>query len=68
MPPDDCRRYAAECLKIAESISDQRSRGVFKAMAVSWMRLAEQAEKNLQTVLVYQTPEPRQHIDPEKGE
>jgi len=45
------------------------------AMAQSWQHLAAQAEKNLQTVLVYETSEPRRQVaqqqqqpkaDPEK--
>jgi hypothetical protein len=37
-------------------------------MAQSWQHLAAQAEKNLQTVLVHETPEPQQQPqgDPEK--
>ncbi len=65
MPPDDYRRYAAECLKIAENIGDPQSKAGLIAMAQSWLYLAAHAEKNLQTVLVYETPEPRQHTDHE---
>jgi hypothetical protein len=48
-------------------------------MARSWRMLADQAEKNSETVMVYETPELRQHVaqqqqqqqqpdDPEKKE
>ena len=30
-------------------------------MAEAWMRLAQQAEKNLTTDLVYETPPPHEH-------
>ncbi len=62
MLPGDYRRYAAECLKSAESTieSDDRARLIDTAQV--WLQLARQAEKNSETVLVYETPEPRQHV------
>jgi hypothetical protein len=60
MSPVDYRCYAAELLRIADHVGDHQSRAALIAMAQSWQRLAAQAEKNLQSVLVYETPEPRQ--------
>ena len=57
MSPAEYRRYAAECLRIAEGTGDPQSRA-----SLLWLRLAKQAEKNLATAIVYETPEPRQHI------
>jgi hypothetical protein len=58
----DYRRYAAELLAIADHVGDHQSRAALLAMAQRWQHLAAQAEKNLQTVLVYETPEPRQPV------
>ena len=38
-----------------------RSRVLLIHMAESWMRLAQQAEKNSTTDLVYETPPPHEH-------
>ena len=39
---NDCRRYAEECLKIARSATDERTRTIFSQMAPVWFRLAEE--------------------------
>jgi hypothetical protein len=49
-------------MSIAEQLPDGPSKRTLTEMAAAWFRLAEQAEKNLTTDLVYETP-PRQ---PEK--
>ena len=49
------RANAAECLILASSMTDPDSRASLFAMAQRWLRLAEQAEKNLRTDLVYET-------------
>ena len=56
MSGEEYRRYAAECLQAAELVQDQASRGKLVDMAAAWLRLAEQAEKNSQTVIVYEAP------------
>lgn len=38
----DYRRYAEECLKIARSATDERTRAMFSQMAQVWFRLAEE--------------------------
>jgi hypothetical protein len=43
-----------------------KSKGVLLHMAQSWVILAEQAEKNSETTLVYETPEPRRHAAQER--
>jgi hypothetical protein len=53
------RARAAECLEAAEQATDERKRVVLVAMAQSWIRLAEQAVRNSQTDVVYETPPSR---------
>jgi hypothetical protein len=53
------RCHAAECLRLAEVITDTRSRAALRGMAVSWAHLAEQAEKNSRADLAYETPRRR---------
>ena len=43
---NDCRRYAEECLKIARSAADERTRAIFSQMAPVWFRLAEERAKS----------------------
>ena len=57
MSPVDYRSYAAELLRIADRVGDHQSKAALLLMAQSWQHLAAQAEKNQQTVLVYETPE-----------
>jgi hypothetical protein len=54
------RLHAAHCVELAERISDAGDRLALLAMAESWRALAEQAVKNSETVLVYETPMPKQ--------
>jgi hypothetical protein len=56
MAGEDYRRYAADCLKLADLITDQTSKAALHTMAAAWVRLAEQAERNSQTFLVYEPP------------
>jgi hypothetical protein len=53
------RLHAAHCLEFAHRASDSENRLLFLAMARAWLKLAEQAIKNSETVLVYETPVPR---------
>ena len=50
------RDRGAECLLAAENTTDHQKRVVLLAMAQSWIRLAEQADRNARTDLVYETP------------
>ena len=58
MPIDKYRRHAVDCLRIAEGVPDLQNRMQLIDMAQSWLLLAQQAEKNLSTDLVYETPPP----------
>src|ERR1700730_13286921 len=70
MASDEYRRNAIECLQLADGISDTPSRLLLIHMAQAWLRLADQAEKNLTTDVVYETPVQRlaheQQLQPEK--
>jgi hypothetical protein len=52
------RLHAAHCLDLALRASDSENRLLFLAMARVWLKLVEQAIKNSETVLVYDTPVP----------
>jgi hypothetical protein len=41
---EDYRRYAAECLRIAQTISSPGEKNVLLQMAETWRRLASQVE------------------------
>jgi hypothetical protein len=53
---DDYRGNAARCLRVAERTSGVEARVTLLGMAQSWRRLAEQAERNSQNDIVYETP------------
>jgi hypothetical protein len=53
---DEYKAHAAECLRLAEQVKDQAGKSQLVSMAAAWLRLAELAEKNSQTVLVYEPP------------
>jgi len=52
------RANAAECLVMASSVTDPNNRKSLLDMASAWLRLAEMADKNSRTDLVYETPPP----------
>lgn len=54
------RLHAAQCTDLAHSLPG--STLVLLYMARSWLELAEMAEKNSQTTLVYETPEPGKQV------
>ena len=53
------RANAAECVAMASSMTDANNRASLLNMASAWLRLAELAEKNGRTDLVYETPPPQ---------
>jgi hypothetical protein len=55
------RTHAGVCLWLAQRTSDRETKLILLDMARAWQALAEQGEKNRQTTLVYETPEPRLH-------
>jgi hypothetical protein len=72
---DEYRHNAANCLASAEQTTDPTARALLTAMSRSWLLLADQAERNSKTDLVYETPPPQpqqpaaqqqQQIQPEK--
>jgi len=48
------RVYASDCVRLASTIDDPTSKAVLIDMARSWVKLAEQAEKNSHLDLVYE--------------
>jgi hypothetical protein len=56
------RTHAGVCLWLAQRTSDRETKLILLDMARAWVALAEQGEKNRQTTLVYETPEPRPHV------
>lgn len=63
----DYQRYAAECLLLSTETRDPVDRGRLLAMAEAWTRLADLAEKNAQTDIVYETPPPARDGTGESG-
>jgi hypothetical protein len=59
---DRYRQNAIDCLRLASETNDPGGKVVLLDMAQSWVRLADQAQKNLRTDLVYETP-PRVSAD-----
>lgn len=53
---EEYRRNAANCLRVAERTADVAARATLLDMAQSWRFLAEQAERNSTTDVVYETP------------
>jgi hypothetical protein len=53
---DEYRRNAVNCLRVAERTADPAARATLLDMAQSWRVLAEQADRNSTTDVVYETP------------
>ena len=70
---DVYRVHAAQCVLLAQKTDDSESKLALLDMARSWQALANQNDKNSQTSLVYETPEPRRQVaqqqqpQPKKG-
>jgi hypothetical protein len=60
MAANEYRRHAIECLRLADETLNARSRILLVHMAEAWLRLVHQAEKNLATDLLYETPPARE--------
>jgi hypothetical protein len=56
--PAAYRRYAAHCVEIVHDLADQHRKATLLAMAQAWLALADQAGRNSQVCLVYETPTP----------
>jgi hypothetical protein len=46
MRSEECRRHAAECLRLAENATDAEDRQLLLDMAMSWLLLAHEPEGN----------------------
>jgi hypothetical protein len=55
---DQYRRNASDCIAITAFFVDPQQRAAILALAESWTRLADQAEKNAEGVLVATTAMP----------
>jgi hypothetical protein len=47
MRAENYRHYAAECLELAKHMNDTGCGTAMRTIAIAWMNLAEQAEKNV---------------------
>lgn len=57
------RAYAAKCVRLAQHTNDPESKSSLLDMARAWLILITQGEKNSEAAtLVYETPEPSQHV------
>jgi hypothetical protein len=62
---DQYRRNASDCVAITAFFVDPQQRAAILALAESWTRLADQAEKNAEGVLVATTgmlPRPNESV------
>jgi hypothetical protein len=50
------RDYALDCLRLAETTTAPDTKATLLGMAQCWVKLADQAEKNSQTDIVYAPP------------
>lgn len=55
---DQYRRNASDCIAVTAFFVDPQQRAAILALAEAWTRLADQAEKNAQGVLVARTGMP----------
>jgi len=62
MAKENYRDNAAECLRLASESSNPSTRASLLRMAEAWVRLHDQAEKNAQLDLTYETPPPRRSV------
>ena len=58
MAMNEYRRHAAECLLIADDISDPKNKLLLVAMAQAWLKLAQRAEEDLTPDFVYEPSSP----------
>jgi hypothetical protein len=56
MPPKLYRSYAAECLRWTMKAADPATRSAMRRVAIAWIDLAEQAERNQRNDTVYEAP------------
>jgi len=56
------RLNAAQCVQTAHKTNDAEAKLALLDMAKAWLALADQADKNSMTELVYETPAPPQRV------
>ena len=57
------RAHAAECVRLAQQISDPQSKSSLLDMARAWLALVTQSEKNREaSTLTSETLEPREQV------
>ena len=61
---DEYRAKAAEFLAIAEAQTDARALAAYQTLAQSYLRLAEQSERNAHADIVYEPPTPEPAGEP----
>ncbi len=49
------RQHARECFELAKEMNDPGNKALLVAMAQSWSNLADQAAKNAETDVIYET-------------
>jgi hypothetical protein len=62
MAKQDYRDNAVACLRLAKEATNASARAALFRIAETWLRLHEQAEKNAELDLTYETPPPRQSV------
>jgi hypothetical protein len=63
---EDYRAHAVECLQLANEATSPSARAALLRMAEAWMRLYDQAKRNAQADLSYETPPPRPQTVPQQ--
>jgi len=61
MSAGEYRQNAVRCMTEAEQLADGPTKRALKQTAACWLRLADQADKNLTCDLVYETPPRARH-------
>jgi hypothetical protein len=56
MSAEQYRVYALDCLGLAEASNTSETKSTLLAMAQCWAKLADQAQKNAKTDMVYGPP------------
>jgi hypothetical protein len=63
MMREDYRRHAAECVALAEQTSDPIAKLTYVGLARAWLGLADLADKNAHTDIVYESPQKSPHVE-----
>jgi hypothetical protein len=62
MSKADYRDNAKECLRVANAVTNPSTRASLLQMAQAWLKLYDQALRNSETDITYETPPPRLSI------